>query len=190
MTPLHQRIELPLVNLILSGAALAVLAAEAPAALRAPVVLAFVLFGLGLSALQFLSFGELVADLSFVLAAGLALVTALTAAMLYLVAWSPQTALLTLALLCMALALTRLGWHLKPRWQRRGRSGQVASRLEAPPRQTLQGGTPLGGVPGAWLSRARCGTCSRGMCSPRWCASRPWRCCAGPTATRRSTSTA
>ena len=84
-------------------------AAGAPASLRAPVVLAFLLLGPGMAYVPLLGLGDLLAELTLGLATSLALDLAVAAAMLYAGAWSPRTSLLVLVGVALAGAALQAG---------------------------------------------------------------------------------
>ena len=82
-------------------AAVAASSAGAPAPVRAPLVLAFLLLGPGMAYVPLLGLGDLLAELTLGLAASLALDLAVAATMLYAGAWSPRTSLLVLAVVAL-----------------------------------------------------------------------------------------
>jgi hypothetical protein len=82
-------------------AAVAASSAGAPAPVRAPLVLAFVLLGPGMAYIPLLGLGDLLAELTLGLAVSLALDLAVAATMLYAGAWSPRTSLFVLGVVAL-----------------------------------------------------------------------------------------
>jgi hypothetical protein len=90
----------------LAAAALAL--ASAPAALRAPVVLAFLALGPGMAFVPLLGLDDAVAELAVALGVSLALDLAVAATMTYAGAWSPVGSLAVLAAIALAGAALQL----------------------------------------------------------------------------------
>ena len=86
------------------AAAVAALAG-APDALRAPLVLGFLLIGPGMAFVPLLDLGDPVAELTVALGVSLALDLAVALAMLYAGAWSPVASLVVLAAIALAGAM-------------------------------------------------------------------------------------
>jgi hypothetical protein len=93
-------------------AAAAFALASAPAALRAPVVLGFLVLGPGTAFVPLLALGDAVAELAVAVGVSLALDVAVETTMTYAGAWSPVGSLLVLAAIALAgvaLQLARAG---------------------------------------------------------------------------------
>ncbi|MEA2253600.1 MAG: hypothetical protein QOI62_2946 [Solirubrobacteraceae bacterium] len=83
-------------------AAAAAAAAGLPAALRAPLVLTFLLLGPGMAFVPLLALRDPIAELTLALVLSLALDALVAVTMLYVGAWSPVAILLVLAGLALA----------------------------------------------------------------------------------------
>ena len=79
------------------AAVVAVAAVVAPAAVRLPVVLVFLLLGPGMAFVPLLDLGDPVAELTVAVGISLAVDLAVALAMLYAGAWSPPATLVVLA---------------------------------------------------------------------------------------------
>lgn len=93
---------------VVAGAAVAAAVAAlagAPDALRAPLVLGFLLIGPGMAFVPLLDLGDPVAELTVALGVSLALDLAVALAMLYAGAWSPVASLGVLAAIALAGAM-------------------------------------------------------------------------------------
>jgi hypothetical protein len=80
----------------------------APAAVRVPVVLVFLLLGPGMAFVPLLDLGDPVAELTVAVGVSLAVDLAVALAMLYAGAWSPPTTLVVLAALALSGAAAQL----------------------------------------------------------------------------------
>lgn len=102
------RAALPLFNLAISSSTFLVLFFEIQAPFQPVVVLTFTFICLGTSVIQFIDFGDLATNLTFVIAVGLTTMAIAAGAMIYLTGWQPYTAVIGLSIICGTLAFSRL----------------------------------------------------------------------------------
>ena len=88
--------------------------AGAPAAVRLPVVLVFLLLGPGMAFVPLLGLGDPVAELTVAVGICLAIDVAVALAMLYAGAWSPPATLVVVAALALGGAALQLAKEARP----------------------------------------------------------------------------
>lgn len=105
---INMRASLPLFNLAVSSSTFLVLFFEIQTPFQPVLVLTFTFICLGTSVIQFIDFGDLATNLTFVIAVGFTTIAIAAGAMIYLADWHPYTTVIGLSIICGALAFSKL----------------------------------------------------------------------------------